>query len=429
MKPTPLKKGVWPTLLLFGFFGQIAWTIENMYFNVFVYNTITTNPVVVANMVAASAITATLTTLLMGGLSDRLGKRRAFMVYGYILWGLSTMAFAALTVSNVTAMVGAAAAVQVTATFVIVMDCIMTFFGSSANDAAFNAWINDMTEENQRGRTESVLAVLPLLSTLFVFGVLDGFTQAGNWTTFFLIVGSIVTIGGVAGFFFVRDSKALAPKKEPLLKNIVYGLRPKVVKNNKRLYVALCGISILGIGTQIYMPYLLIYIQHYQNIQNYVPVMAGVLLGSAAVSVAFGRLIDKVGKLVFALPVVAADIIGLALLFFAKGALPILGAGIVTMGGGMLLSACVSGLVRDYTPPEKSGHFQGIRMMFSVLVPMVVGPYIGAAIISANSVTAGSEQVPGPLMFLAAAAAHLIVLVPLLWLRHTKKAQPKEENT
>jgi hypothetical protein len=60
---------------------------------------------------------------------------------------------------------------------------------------------------------------------------------------------------------------------------------------------------------------------------------------------------------------------------------------------------------------------------------MVVGPYIGAAIISANSVTAGSEQVPGPLMFLAAAAAHLIVLVPLLWLRHTKKVQPMEGNT
>lgn len=425
MKPTPLKKGVWPTLLLFGFFGQIAWTIENMYFNVFVYNTITTNPVVVANMVAASAITATLTTLLMGGLSDRLGKRRAFMVYGYILWGLSTMAFAALTVSNVTAMVGAAAAVQVTATFVIVMDCIMTFFGSSANDAAFNAWINDVTEENQRGRTESVLAVLPLLSTLFVFGALDGFTQAGNWSAFFLIVGSIVTIGGVAGFFFVRDSKELAPKKEPLLKNIVYGLRPKVVKSNKKLYVALCGIAILGIGTQIYMPYLLIYIQHYQNIQNYVPVMAGVLLGSAAVSVALGRLIDKVGKLSFALPVVAVDIVGLTLMFFAKGALPILGAGIVTMGGSMLLSACVNGLVRDYTPPEKSGHFQGIRMLFSVLVPMVVGPYIGAAIINANSVTAGTEQVPGPLMFLAAAAAHLVVLVPLLWLGHAKKVQPK----
>lgn len=429
MKPTPLKKGVWPTLLLFGFFGQIAWTIENMYFNVFVYNTITTDPVVVANMVAASAITATLTALLMGGLSDRLGKRRAFMVYGYILWGLSTMAFAALTVSNVSAMVGASAAVQVTATVVVLMDCVMTFFGSTANDAAFNAWINDVTEENQRGRTESVIAVLPLLSTLFVFGVLDGFTQAGNWSAFFLIVGAIVTIGGVAGFFFVRDSKQLKPKKEPFLKNIVYGLRPKVVKDNKKLYVALCGITILGIGTQIYMPYLLIYIQHYQNIQNYVPIMAGVLVGSAAVSVAFGRMIDKVGKLVLALPVVAADIVGLVLLFFAKGALPILGAGIVTMGGGMLLSACVSGLVRDYTPPEKSGHFQGIRMMFSVLVPMVVGPYIGAAIISLNSVTAGGEQVPGPLMFLAAAATHLIVLVPLLWLGRAKKVQQRGDNT
>ena len=30
----------WIVLLLFGFIGQLAWVIENMYFNVFVYNTI-----------------------------------------------------------------------------------------------------------------------------------------------------------------------------------------------------------------------------------------------------------------------------------------------------------------------------------------------------------------------------------------------------
>ncbi|MCE5236537.1 MAG: MFS transporter [Clostridiaceae bacterium] len=423
MKPAPLGKRTWLTLLLFGFFGQVAWTIENMYFNVFVYNTITTDPVVVANMVAASALTATLTTLLMGGLSDRLGKRRAFMVYGYILWGVSTMAFAALSVSNIGSLVGPAAAVQVTASVVVLMDCVMTFFGSTANDAAFNAWVNDATTADQRGRTESVLAALPLLSTLFVFGALDGFTQAGRWDTFFLIVGGLVTLGGAAGFFFLRDSHDLAPKKEPYFKNLVYGLRPGVVKKNLRLYLALCGVGILGVGTQIYMPYLLIYIQHYQKITNYVPVLGAVLVGSAVVSVAFGRLIDKLGKVKFALRAVAVDMAGLAAMFFAKGPLALAGAGIAMMGGGMLLSACMSGLVRDYTPPERSGHFQGIRMLFLVLFPMAVGPYIGAAIINANSISAGGEQVPGPLMFLAAAAVHLLALAPLLLLHRQAKTE------
>ena len=65
----------WLSLILVGLFGQFAWTIENMYFNVFLYNTITTDPGYIASMVGWSAAAATVTTLLMGALSDRLGKR------------------------------------------------------------------------------------------------------------------------------------------------------------------------------------------------------------------------------------------------------------------------------------------------------------------------------------------------------------------
>ena len=77
--------------------GQIAWAVENSWFNTFVFDTITPDPRPVAWMVAASAITATLTTLLMGTLSDRTrsrwGKRRPYILVGYLLWGLSTILF------------------------------------------------------------------------------------------------------------------------------------------------------------------------------------------------------------------------------------------------------------------------------------------------------------------------------------------------
>ena len=56
----------WITLILIGLFGQFAWTIENMYFNVFLYNTISTDPGYIAAMVGWSAAAATVTTLLMG---------------------------------------------------------------------------------------------------------------------------------------------------------------------------------------------------------------------------------------------------------------------------------------------------------------------------------------------------------------------------
>ena len=77
--------------------GQIAWAVENTWFNNFVYDTITPDPRPVAWMVAASALVATLTTILMGTLSDRTqnrwGIRRPYILLGYILWGFSGIAF------------------------------------------------------------------------------------------------------------------------------------------------------------------------------------------------------------------------------------------------------------------------------------------------------------------------------------------------
>lgn len=95
---TKLTKRIWASFLLLGLVGQFAWTIENMYFNVFLYNTISTDPNNIAAMVAASAVVATLTTLLMGAFSDKLGKRKMFVCAGYILWGFSTMAFGFISV-------------------------------------------------------------------------------------------------------------------------------------------------------------------------------------------------------------------------------------------------------------------------------------------------------------------------------------------
>ena len=85
-------------LVVVGLVGQLAWTVENMYLNLFVYNTITDNPTVLATMVAASAITATLATLLVGAASDRVRTRLAFIAGGYILWGLTTASFGLVTV-------------------------------------------------------------------------------------------------------------------------------------------------------------------------------------------------------------------------------------------------------------------------------------------------------------------------------------------
>ena len=84
----------WVALIIFSLTGQIAWVVENMYFNVFIYKMFRASAADIALMVTASSVAATLTTILIGALSDRIGKRKIFMCAGYIAWGVSIIAFA-----------------------------------------------------------------------------------------------------------------------------------------------------------------------------------------------------------------------------------------------------------------------------------------------------------------------------------------------
>ena len=79
----------WIALIIFSLTGQIAWVVENMYFNVFIYKMFRASAADIALMVTASSVAATLTTILIGALSDRIGKRKIFMCTGYIAWGIS----------------------------------------------------------------------------------------------------------------------------------------------------------------------------------------------------------------------------------------------------------------------------------------------------------------------------------------------------
>ena len=61
---------------------------------------------------------------------------------------------------------------------------------------------------------------------------------------------------------------------------------------------------------------------------------------------------------------------GLAAMYFVRSAVGVILAGSVMMSGYMLMTAVLSANIRDWTPVDKAGHFQGIRMIFAVLLPM-----------------------------------------------------------
>ena len=422
-----MKKRVWASLILVGLVGQFAWTIENMYFNVFLYNAIAPSPTAIAWMVALSAVAATLTTLIMGALSDRVGKRKMFICLGYILWGLSVLAFALMgkpdTIAKYHDMY--ARGILTGPILIVALDCVMTFFGSTANDAAFNAYVTDVTTEQNRGRAESVLAVLPLISMLVIFGVFDGWTQQGHWDRFFLFFGLLMILTGVLSFFLVRDSEALCPRRDSYFRNLLYGFTPKVIASLPELYLSLLAFTLFSIGVQVFFPYLIVYFQHYLKMDNYALVLGVVLLFASLVSVLAGRFLDRYGKLSFVLPAAAVMIGGLVGLYSVRSMAGVMIAGSIMMSGYMLVTAALSALIRDYTPKDKAGHFQGVRMVFAVCLPMIIGPFIGSAVIRSGGAVYEDlgvvKNVPTPAIFLAAAVCVLTLVLPVIRLYRRKK--------
>ena len=179
----------WISFIVAGLVGQFAWTIENMFINRYIFYT-TGSADLVPWMVAFSAITATVTTLFMGALSDRLGKRKLFISFGYIIWGVTIIAFGLFNPHQFAFLQNS---LFLTGVLIVIMDCVMTFFGSTANDAAFNAYVTDVTTNDNRAKVESVLSILPLVSMLIIFGLFNGMTVGENpsWFLFYLIFESV----------------------------------------------------------------------------------------------------------------------------------------------------------------------------------------------------------------------------------------------
>ncbi|MEG2015312.1 MAG: MFS transporter, partial [Clostridia bacterium] len=127
----------WLLIWGLGLAGQLCWNMENQWFNTFVYAKIAKNPDIINWMVAISAVATTFSTFFFGTVSDRRGSRRPFVAYGYIIWGLFTIAFGLTEFISKTNYVLAGV-------LVVIADMVMSFFGSMGNDAGFNAWTNDI---------------------------------------------------------------------------------------------------------------------------------------------------------------------------------------------------------------------------------------------------------------------------------------------
>ena len=431
-KATPLGARIWISAIAFGLVGQIAWVVENMYFATFAQDIFANSSrtdlsyLVTTLMVWLSAITATVTTIFAGGWCDKTGKRKPFVAYGYIGWGATIMLFAAIPMSASSSKVAGVAAM------LIIFDCVMTFAGSTANDAAFNTWVTDVTDTTNRGRINTVLALMPVFATIIVFiglGNLYNANASSNWL-FFVVLGAIPMASGVVAIFLMKDSPNIIKNTNPnFLKETFYGFRPSVAKDNKMLYVCLTTFALLGISQQTFFSYIINFVQNTLGVVDYFIPLAVIILGAAAITGLTGFLSDKFGRKHMIYPMLVVSIIGTLLMYLLKfmGSLNEMNytlwlsivciIGIFMLGSLLGLSGILMSSFQDYIPKGYEGRFQGVRMCFCVLIPMLIGPLVTLILGLSNTDTGDAGFKPPYSMFLAASIIAVLALIPAYFVR------------
>ena len=303
----------------------------------------------------------------------------------------------------------------------------MTFFGSTANDACFNAWLTDSTTHESRGAAEGINAMMPLVAILCVFGGFMGFdlNQSESWTVIFLIIGIAVTVIGVLGFFIIDEPHKSADGTNRYFANIIYGFRPSVMKQNPLLYLLLIAFALFGISIQIFMPYLILYYEVSLGMADYVLIMAPAISLASVFTVFWGKAYDRLGFGLTAWVSLGALSVGYVLLFFFTGTALVFIGSLLMMCGYLSGMAVFGASIRERIPEGRAGMFQGVRIFSQVLVPGVVGPLIGRAVLKNAKTVVGSDGVesfiPSAGIFLAALAAAAVLAAALVAVRVVRK--------
>ena len=282
----------------------------------------------------------------------------------------------------------------------------------------------------ERGKVEGVLSAMPYVALLVVSGGFGIIIDLVGYPMFFTLLGLLVTLCGVIGIFTVKESATpVVHTQDTWWGNMMLAFKVDTIRANKCFYFACLVLCIQSIAVQIFMPYLLIYLNNTLGLSvvAYSIVMAVAIVITAVVSVCFGRWVDKKLKPSVIGVAVVIFALGLVAMYFVKGLGGAMVAGTIMLIGMSMLSIIGSVKLRNHTPTGKVGSFQGIRLLFMVMIPMIIGPQIGASMSEVSGGTYINEfqevvALPAASIFLAAAVCALLVIIPFgLLLREEAK--------
>ncbi|MBQ9643616.1 MAG: MFS transporter [Lachnospiraceae bacterium] len=427
---------LWFMVWALGLAGQLCWNMENQWFNTFVYARIAKDPTIISWMVAISAAATTFSTFLFGCISDRIGKRKILISVGYILWGIFTIVFGLtqylMPGSPGVVLTGVAAAV-------VAADAVMSFFGSMGNDIGFNAWINDHMNDNNRGQLGAALATQPVIGTIagtVVGGMLVG--ADNQYMRLFLVMGGLVIALGVLSLFLAQDAPGLSPSVKGSFSHQFFSIFdvPAYLKHRELVWVNLT-LTVYFIAFNVYFVhlgnYMIYYLGFSADMMGYIeglglaaamlvtlPAIRLLNAGRAPLLTAVSVILNSVGLLLMGL-LIRPDRVNPDSLWN-----PLLIAGVLLVGlGYILFLQTITVWSKQLYPEDARGQFEGIRILFFVLIPMVAAPLISNPIIKRsgefvdeNGFTA---YLPTNTLFLVSGFLVLLTFIPLYFASQARK--------
>ena len=435
----------WTLVWGLGLAGQLCWNMENQWFNTFVYEKIAKDPTIISWMVAISAIATAVSTFATGTMVDRKGRRKRAVAVGYIFWGLFTILFGCTEFITKGGQSNGANLLLTAAIAVVSADAIMSFFGSMGNDSGFNSWMNDHMNEKNKGQIGAALATQPIIGT--IAGTVAGGMLVGsdnNYMRLFLTMGGFVILCGLLALFFMEDSKDLKPYKEGTFwQQLASVFNFKKYFALKELVWVNFTLAAYFIAFNMYFTHLGNYMIYYLGFTaDFMGYIEGLGLVLAMLMVFPASKFINAGKhVVIAYASVVFNIIGLLILGLfvrpdnintATIINPVMLIGIFFIGVGyVVFLQTISVWAKALYPQESKGQFEGIRILFFVLIPMIVAPLISNPIIKHSGEIVNDygfvEYLPTEVLFLVAAGISLVTFIPLFMAaKYSKKKSEKK---
>ena len=444
----------WALVWGLGLAGQLCWNMENQWFNTFVYAKIAKDSGIVTAMVIASALVTTLSTFFFGTISDRRGARRHYVSIGYIAWGICTIGFG-MTEFIVSGAVGGAQAVAAAGVLVVLADCVMSFFGSMGNDAGYNVWTNDMTTNQNRGQMGAVLATQPVIGT--IAGTLLGGMLIGaedNYQRLFWVMGGFVICVGIFSLIFLKDSPTLQAHCEGSFVRQMFAVFDiKTVLHHKELLLSSITAMLFFIPFNIYFVHMGNWMIYYLGftadtmglVQGIglilamlfsIPAIFAINKNKTPLLVTVAVLVNIAGLLLIYLRALPS-MVNPALLFSAQN-LPLFIGVFLSGAGYVLFTQALTMWTKQLYPETNRGQFEGVRIVFFTLLPMIIGTLIGNIIIKNGAGTVVNsfgitENIPTESIFIWAAMLLALTFIPLYFAAKSYHArvrahQPKAET-